>query len=347
MHVDRVSQSFNLGLEVLKGCGYSCAGCTVEKNAAGFEVPEDDARELLGLLADLKANDWRLLELKIGPTDIITSENGFAVLQNPVIREIISHFKVISLSSAMLYDDKLPELAAILDDVAPGKHINMGVPFTLHNVGNEKFMGIMKTRLAYFKNLMTKAAFSRLYATVNIEDGNLAQFSDEAFSRLRNYDFGNGIHKVIEYPFVNARKGFDNILHAEAFKRDVMRFSEFVKTKVNTPEFVPLIPKVKDGYEYTYRTGKLYSTIVMVDNVTVYNDRFELPKPWTGQAVIDDRETTYINNLITYSQHAECGDCCFLDNCCRCDIPRLMDEVHSSTCLFGMKNRWEFMALDE
>jgi hypothetical protein len=341
MHSERVSQSFNLGLEILKGCGYSCAGCTVDKNVAAFDIPEDDARELLSLLTDLKTNDWRLLELKIGPTDIVSAENGFEALRHPVVREIISHFKVVTLNAAMLHDHKLVELAEILDEVAPGKHINIGTPFTLHNLANEKFMGIMKKRLAYFKGLLKKAQFTRLYATVNIESGNLDQFTDEAFSLLRNYDFGAGIHKVVEFPFVNARQGFDNLLHAEVFKRDVKRFSDFVKTKVNTHEFVPLIPKANDGYEYTYRTGKLYSTIVMVENVTLYNERFELARPWTGQALMADREETYINNLIRYSEHPECGDCCFLDNCSRCDIPRLMDETSSQECLFGMKNRYD------
>jgi len=346
MHVDRVSQTFNLGLEVLKGCGYSCSGCTVDKNFAEFDVPADDAKALLGLLEDLKQNDWRMLELKIGPTDITSSDNGFAVLRHPVIKQIASYYKVLTLNAAMLHDRNLPELAALCDELMPGKYVNIGTPFTLKNVANEKFMGMMKERLAYFQSLLKKASFTRLYATVNIEEENLSQFNDESFSRLRNYDFGSGIDKVIEFPFVNARQGFDNILHAERFKRDIKQFSDFVKTKINTHEFVPLIPGTKEGYEYTYRTGKLYSTIVLVENLTLYKDKYELLKPWTGERLIDNREQAYINNLIKYSEHPECGDCCFLDNCARCDVQHLMEETGSATCLIEMKNRWDLMIVD-
>ncbi len=341
MHNERVSQTFNLGLEVLKGCGYSCSGCTVDKNFADFDVPEDDARAILGLLADLKAQDWRMLELKIGPTDITSSDNGFAVLQHPVIKEIASYYKVLTLNAAMLHDRNLPELAELVDELMPGKYVNIGTPFTLKNVANEKYMAMMKERLAYFQSLLKKASFTRLYATINIEEENLKQFNPESFSLIRNYDFGSGIDKVIEFPFVNARQGFDNLLIAERFKRDIKQFADFAKTRINTHEFVPLIPGVKEGYEYTYRTGKLYSTIVLVENLTLYKDKYELARPWTGERLLKHREDAYINNLVKYSEHPQCGTCCFLDHCARCDVQHLMEETGSDTCLIEMHNRWD------
>lgn len=343
MFSERVSQTFNLGLEVLKGCGYSCAGCTVEKNFAPFDMSDEDTADLEALLVDLKANDFRLLELKLGPTDITSADNGFQVLRHPSFRKIAAHFKVLTINMAMLHDRHLEEVAELMDELMPGKFVNVGTPITLKNICNDKYVAMLKDRLMRFKGMMKKAEFSRLYATINIEESNLAQFNDEAFKKIRFMDFGEGIHKVIEFPFVAARQGFDNILNAERFKRDLKVFTDFAKERANTVEFVPLIPGNKEGYEYTYRGGSLYSTIVLVENLTIYKDNFKLAKPWTAESVITDRQEAYYRNLEKYSAHPECGDCCFLDSCSRCDVQRLMEETGSEKCLIDMKNRWDLI----
>lgn len=341
MFSDRVSQTFNLGLEVLTGCGFSCVGCTVDKSIAPLDISDADADAMVAMLEDLKQNDFRLLELKIGPTDITTADNGLAVLEHPIIKKIASYYKVIAINMAMMNDHNLVEIAERLDELAPGKYINVGVPITLKNACNEKWMGILKQRMAYFRSLLKKAKFTRIYVTINIEHDNLVLFSDESYTTIRNMDFGEGFEKVIEFPFVHVRKGFENILVAEAFKRDLKHFADFVKTKIGTYEAVPLIPGHKEGFEYTYRSGAIYSTIVLVENLTIFKDDFMLPKPWTAQAVVDDRENSYHRILTEFSDHPQCGTCCFFDNCARCDVQRLMEETNSDTCLIEMHNRWD------
>lgn len=341
MFSDRVSQTFNLGLEVLKGCGFSCVGCTVEKNFAPVDISEEDTSAILGLLEDLKQSDFRLLELKIGPTDITSADNGFAVLEHPAIKKIADYYKVVTINMAMLNERNFIEVAERLDELAGGKYVNIGIPITLKNACNEKWMAILKERIAYFRSLLKKAKFTRIYVTINIEEENLDLFTDESYTTIRNMDFGEGFEKVIEFPFVHVRKGFENLMVAEQFKRDLKRFSDFVKTKIGTYEAVPLVPGFKEGFEYTYRTGSIYSTIVLVENLTIFKDSFKLPKPWTAKAVIEDRENSYHRILMEYSSHPECGTCCFFDNCARCDVQRLMEETNSAHCLIEMHNRWD------
>lgn len=343
MFSERVSQTFNLGLEVLKGCGYSCPGCTVEKNFAPFDMSEQDTNDLIFLLEDLRANGFRLLELKLGPTDITSADNGFQVLNHPSFRKIASYFKVLTINMAMLHDRHLEEVAALMDEIMPGKLVNVGTPVTLKNILNDKYVDMLRDRFARFRGMMNKAEFSRIYATINIEQGNLSQFTEEAFTKMRFLDFGEGFHKVIEFPFVAARQGFDNLLNAEQFKRDIRTFADFSKERVDTLEFIPLIPGNKEGYEYTYRGGNLYSTIVLVENLTIYKDNFKLARSWTAEQVVLDRENAYYGNLEKYSAHPECGDCCFLDSCSRCDVQRLMEETGAEKCLINMKNRWDLM----
>ena len=347
MFSEKVSQSFNLGLEVLKGCGYSCAGCTVAKNFAPFDMSEEDTDNIISLLEDLKSKGFRLLELKLGPTDISSADNGFQVLMHPNFRKIAQYFKVLTINMAMLHDRHLEELAEILDELMPGKYINVGTPITMKNILNEKYVDMLKDRLGRFQRMMKKAQFTRLYATVNIDAKGLEEFTDESFRTLRFMDFGSGIHQVIEFPFVAARQGFDNLIAAGQFKRDLLVFCDFVKARANTAEFVPLIPSAKDGYEYTYRGGSLYSTIVLIENLTLFKDSFKLAKPWTAENVIADRQEAYYRNLEKYSTHPECGDCCYLDRCSRTDIQRLMEETGSTTCLMDMRNRWDLMPKED
>lgn len=342
MFGERVSQTFNLGLEVLTGCAFSCLGCTIEKNRAPFEMDEVDSKAILDLLVDLKEQDFRLLELKIGPTDITSSDNGMAVLQHPTIKEIAKMYRVITINMSMLNDTGLVELAEALDELAPGKYVNVGIPFTLKNVCNSKYMNMIKVRVAYFRSLLKRAKFTRIYATLNVEENNLEQFTDEAYTRLRDFDFGDGFDKVIEFPFVKARSNLRDIVTADKLKRDIKHFAAFVKTKVHTHEFVQLIPGDKEGYEFTYRDGKLYSTIVLIENLTVFEDGFALSKPWSADTVIGNRMDSYNNILTKYSDHPECGDCCYFDNCARCDVQSLMEVTNSNTCLIDMKNRWDY-----
>lgn len=341
MFSERVSQTFNLNLEVLKGCGFSCTGCTIEKNLAPLDISDEDVKDLLSLLEELKQNDFRMLELKIGPTDLTSADNGFAVLEHPAIRKIADYYRVITVNMAMLNDNYLVEIAERLDVLAAGKYVNLGIPITLKNACNEKWMGILRKRLVYFRSLLKQAKFTRVYVTVNVEEENLAQFNDLSFSKLRDMDLGEGFDKVIEFPFVSARKDLDDIMAIEKFKRDLKVFADFTKTKVHTHEFVPLIPGYMEGYEYTYRTDSLYSTIVLVENLTIFKDAFKLKKPWSAESIVADREESYLRILEDYSDHPQCGTCCYFDNCARCDVQRLMEVTHSKTCLIEMHNRWD------
>mgnify|MGYP003407543749 CR=1 FL=1 len=345
MFAKRISQSFNLVLEILKGCAYSCPGCTVEKNFAPIDIPEADTQALLNLATELKAQDFRLLELAVGPTDLISSDNGHAALRHPLVVGLSAHFKALNINLAMLHTEGLLELAVILDQLIPGKKLSVTVPMTLGNLTNPKYMALLKKNIQYFRGLFSKVDFNRVYANFNVVTENLKDLNVENYELAHSMDLG--VYVVVEFPFAHSRQGFDNLLNIAQFRRDIFQFTEFAKARVNTQSFRSLQPAVLEGFGFTYRAGGLYTTPVLVENLPIFHPDFELPKPWTADSVLSYKEHRYYDNLVEFSEHPTCGDCCFLDHCARGDVHRIMKLVGRDDCLTNTKNRWDLILVED
>lgn len=345
MFSKRISQSFNLSLEILKGCGYSCPGCTVEKNFAPVDIPEEDTQAILALAKEFSQNGWRLLEFQVGPTDIISSDNGHAALGHPLVVGLSKYYKALNINLAMLHTTGLVELAKLLDDLMPGKKLSVTIPMTLGNLTNPKYMAVLKNNIAYFRSLLKKVDFNRVYANFNVVTENLKDLTVENYELAHTMDLG--VYVVVEFPFAHSRQGLDNLLVLDRFRRDLFQFTEFAKTRVNTQTFRSLQPAVLEGFGFTYRAGGLYSTPVLVENLPIFHPDFELTKPWTVDSVLSYKEHRYYDNLVEFSEHPECGDCCFLDHCARGDVHRIMKLAGRDDCLTGTKNRWDLILVED
>lgn len=342
MIVNPASYTINLNLEITSGCGYNCQGCTVDRNSASAVV-DQELKNLLPLLEDIKSNGWRTQELKIGPTDLTTAANGFTILNDPLFAKIVDHFNLVSINLAMLNDYRLQELADRLEELIPGKYLMVGTPVTLKNMTNRKYMSQLRKRFQAFKAMFKTITFTRIYMTVNVDAESISQFSDDTFTALSETDLTE--MDLIEFVFTDVRRGFDNILATEQFKRTTKVFSDFIldrsKRVVGSHVYARLVPRPEEGFEFTYNSGELYSTITMVETLTIFKDQFKVPKPWSLASLVGFREQQYTEGLLTHSDHPECGDCCYVDNCIRNNIHLLMEEVGTDKCLFDVKNRWE------
>lgn len=335
-----VAQTFNISLEVLTGCRYSCAGCTVEKNFAPLDISEKDTDDLIALIHSLKDDGFRLLEYRVGPTDIISADNGFAALDHRLSREFGKLYKALNLNMAMLDTKGFEELAALVEDVIPGKKLSVTIPMSLKNTRNTKYLAELKKRILYFKSLLPTVDFNRVYLALNVGEDTLKHLSTESYDHAHDLDLGVGI--VVEFPFNHSRKGFGNLLVAEEFKADLTEFIDFMKTRVNTKSFRPLQPAVLEGFEFTYRGGELYSVPVVVENLPVFHPKFLLPRPWNAATVYGYKEEAYYSNLEKYVVHPTCGDCCFLDHCARGDVHRIMELIGTDKCLTDSKNQLQY-----
>lgn len=337
---EAIAETINLNLEILSGCRYSCNGCTIEKNFAPLSLSETEKADLLNLVRDSKANGVRMLELKLGPTDIISSDNGFGTLTDPFFKEILDNYQVLSIPLALLHDGGLAELADILNVVAKGKRLSVAFPMLFKNSHNEKYLDLLRKRLQYFKGMLTEVDFDRIYVTYNMIDENMSSLNRSDYALAQDLEYG--IEKVVEIPFVHSRKNLDNLLVVSQFQSDLQKFIDVLHSFKNTKYFHKPQPAVLDGFEFTYRDGRLYSSTVIFENFPIFTPEFEVPLPWTSASLFEFRAERYYENLIEFSEHPVCGNCCFLDNCARGDIHKLMTLFKQETCLIHNRNRYDF-----
>lgn len=345
MYVKAEDLAFNVSLEILAGCGYSCQDCAIDKSATTDLVPVEDEIELVELVEDFKARGYRLHELTIGPTDIISSSTGIAVLDSPVVRRLARHYDSLTVSLAMLFDRGLVELGQAVNGLMAGKKFRLIVPCTLKNAANTKFLELVKERIGIIKAQLTDVEFKLVYLSINVVNGSAREFSPETNRVAHDIDFG--VPKLLEYVFPHGRKGFDNLLNVSEFRHDLDLYVKGMQGCVNTDMNRYMIPTDSDSLEVTYRNGELYYTPILMEKFPIFSEQFRYLRPWTAATVIENKIAQYHENLIAYSEHPECNDCCFLDNCARGDTHVIMDYLKIDKCPLDMKNRWDLCPSDD
>lgn len=338
--------AFNMSLEILAGCGFSCQDCAIDKTA--IKLGQDVAPDLIRLAEiamDLRYRGFRLHELTIGPTDIISSASGMQMLEDPALLRLISCYSSVTVSLALLLDQRLQDFGQLVNRVLRGKKFRLIVPCTLKNARNEKFLAMIKERIGVIKAELTQVEFKTVYLSVNVVNGSARDFSAENNRLVQEIDLG--VPKLVEYVFPHGRKGLQDIRDIENFKRDLSSFVKGMHDCVDTDINRFLIPTISDSIEVTYRNGNLYYTPVIMEKFPIFDDAFVYPKPWSASAIVDNKLERYYESLMRFEDHPLCGNCCFYDNCARGDNLLIMDHLRFSQCLVDMHNRWDLCPIDD
>lgn len=341
MLTNRDELAFNLTLEILQGCGFNCTDCAIDKNFTPMSVLGDDTEALLALVDGVTEFGFNLTEFTIGPTDLISARNGMEMLDHPLIVGLAQRYDTLTLNLALLSDNGLEELAAKVNVLMKGKAYRVGVPMTLKNLQNPKFITAVTRRLKILSDGTPDATMKNLYLNLPMIGQTAANFDGAANHLAQTADFG--VPKVVEFTFPHSRKGFSNIMVAEELKHDLKLFSAGINECVDTTHNHWLVPPTDDSYEVTYRDGKLYYTLFLIEKFPIFEDEFVIPKPWDADPVITFKESCYFDSLTKYIESDICKGCCFLDHCARGGIHSVMDQVGATTCILNMKNRYDLM----
>lgn len=331
---------FNLTLEVLEGCGYHCGGCTVDKEHTPDLVTTDLTARLLNLVDDLKDKEFRPFEFSMAPTDILSASNGLAVLDTPLIRGMAERFGSMVLTLALLREEGLRELAEKADELMAGKWIRLVVPITVKNSTNEKYIALLRERVLYFNSFLKKSTIRSVYLTVNMYRDNMELINPEYHKQVMNINLG--VRTITDYTFTHSRKGFNNLLVLEEFKRDVFKFTQLIAD--NDSKFVGhLLPDPFDGIELCYRDNTLYHIPVIMEKFPIFDPFFEIPAPWNAEQVMEYKQNQYHENLAKFTDHPTCGDCCHVNLCTHGDLHSTMRHLKIDHCLLGIKNRHDLL----
>lgn len=345
MLIDERDLAVNLTLEILQGCGYSCQDCAIDKSATSDYIAAGDDDDLLALVDGWKAQGYRLHEFTIGPTDICASQTGLSVLDTKLVKGLAQRYDSLTVSLAMLFDTQLIELAQKVEVLMAGKALRVIIPTTLKNAGNQKFMAAVKTRIGILKAFLHSCELKMVYLSINVVNASAENFTPETNRIVNNVDLG--VRKLVEYVFPHSRRGFDNLMVFEEFKRDFATYVKGIQDSNNSSLNRFLIPTASDSKELTYRDGRLYYTPVLMEKFPIFAPEFEMPWPWKVDDLTTKAESDYHLNLMDKSEHPTCGDCCFLDECARGDMHTLMDFFQHEGCLINMKNRLDLVPLSD
>lgn len=332
-------QAFNLTLEILKGCGFSCQDCAIDKTlTSDFIHPGDDDR-LLALVDAMRDRGFRLHEFTLGPTDIISSKTGMGILDRSLIKALAARYDSLTVSLALLFDTNLVPFAQKVDKLMAGKKFRLIVPATLKNIRNEKFTNMLRERIGIIRDNLHETEFKLLYLGINLTNATAEDFHLETNRLAHELDLG--VPKLVEYNFPHSRLGLEEIMIRQKFLREFRLFTDGMKECNDTQYNRYLIPTVSDSLEFAYHKGELYYVPVLMEKFPMFIDPFKFPRPWDADELISFKEQMYYKHLEVYADHPDCGECCFFDNCARGDTQLIMDTLRLDTCLLDMKNRWD------
>lgn len=331
--------AFNLSLEILKGCGYSCHDCAIDQSQTSDFMSDADADGLIQLVDDMKAQGYRLHELTLGPTDIISSQSGINVLDLPVVRALAERYSSLTVSLALLLEQDLVEFARKVDQLMAGKKLRIVVPLTLKNARNAKFLELIRHRIGIINSCLSATHLKLVYLTINMHNSSAATFDMSMNQMVQDIDLG--VEKLVEYVFPHSRKGLDNLIVRGEFLRDFSTYTQGIHDCSGSQYNRYLIPTPSDSVETTYHNGQLFYTPVLMEKFPILSDAFVIPQPWSAEAMMEYKANLYYDMLSQYADHPTCGDCCFLDQCARGDTQLIMRHITYDGCLLNMKNRWD------
>ena len=333
--------NFNLTLEVLEGCGYNCRDCAVDKSTTLASMSEADAQDLSILVDDMIAKGFNPFEYTIAPTDLVTSDNGMAWLEHPLVAEFSEKFGSMVVSLTLLNDYGLQALADKVNVLAKGKKFRLVLPASLKNLHNPKYVAVLRKQIAYLKSLLTETKFYRIYLAINMITESAELFNADTTKFVKGLNLG--VDTGIDFNFAHSRQGLGNLVVYSAFINDTRHYFETLSKFTIPEEKVQVVPDPYDGLELLYRDGKLYYVPILVEKFPIFDDAFAIPKPWTADAVIAFKENLYFQNLNDYAGHPTCGDCCFVDRCARGDTHTVMRHIREDSCIIQVKNRHDLI----
>ena len=91
MNEDNVKKLIDFTLEITNGCQFSCTGCTVDMEGNSWPT-DNDWNKISDLIDDFDKNEFRPMNLQIGPTDLMTSINRDQILTSIEVKNLASKF---------------------------------------------------------------------------------------------------------------------------------------------------------------------------------------------------------------------------------------------------------------
>ena len=328
-------QRLELTLDLFTGCAHSCAGCMVNKDAAGNL---DDMDVILTLVTDLVADGFIPFDLAMGPTDIMSSSNVKEIMDDTRIQQLISSFNAFTLNAAFLEkkESAFLEMCNLIDIHASGKPVRFLIPAAPAMFKSRKFGESIAKKLKFVKDALKSAWVHEAGFVVNCTSETLIE------------DFDVYLRKGFEIEFPVPKDDILNIPYGRASNKDIMlslnvlnvsqRISRFYETLEGDDE-----RSQNPDLDYNsgtmlnllYMAGRLYWVPFLKDEFAFIDKMFEIQRPWTKDNVLHTRSQASEQSL-EYLTGTPCMECQYLSSCVEKGITRMMETLSIKECLTGV-----------
>lgn len=330
-------QRLEIALDILRGCGHSCSGCMIDKELGG---DAEDIPQLYELIKEMvQDGGYVAFDLGVGPTDYMSSDNTYAVMQSPTFREMAQMFDQVTFNAAFLEKDmvKYKAMCEEIDDACPKKAIRFLMPAAPDFFKTDKFGDMIANKLQYVKDNLKQAYLNEAGFVVNCTADTVGEDFDDLMKNGFAIDFPIEKDDILNIPY--GRLQHKDILTGQHIKRMSHRISQFYST-------LPGVDERRRNPDLCYHTGtmvnlwytggKLYWVPFLKDDCPFLEEEFVIPKPWNMENVLAVRQKA-MDEAVQYLEGTPCMSCAYMSSCTEKGIINIMKRLSIKDCMVGLQ----------
>lgn len=335
------SRLLDFTLEITSGCRHNCSGCKVDKD--DNELPsQEEFGKIIDYIKDLKRNNVALMNLAIGPTDILSYGPLEELGVNKQLQEISRMFLKVALNCSFLTPNlaEYSRLASFIENLIPNGLVKFTVPIEITKINNKKYIETIYNNIATLESMLTSVKISMVYVVINY-DALIKEYSQTDIDAIYNTSHLK-LHKHTHTDFIipHGRQNLRDPEVSASFLETIHSLNNLLlrtyATKSNDGndfDLVELNTNEGEDWDVIYRNGEMYLPPFIVEAFTSFDESFKIPKPWSYEATNDLDFDNNLRSIEIAISNNICGSCKHMAKCAERGVQMVMDIVNSDKCI--------------
>lgn len=347
MKEDNIKKLIDFTLEVSNGCRYNCTGCSIDKD--GNSWPSDiEFDKIFRLVDDLAINDFRPMNLQIGPTDIMTSVNRDLILQSDKIKQLSKKFLKTAINCAFLdpFNENYVKLGQQLNWLLEDGLVKFVVPFEAYHIDNTEYVDRIRRRIELTLKHMPSVTHTKTYLLINYETSSIydkennTNITEELILKTYKSSVLDGLTADIILPHTRTDLRLEK--NRKDFYNAVMKLKEYVTKARNkygkAVDVAELLPHEGKDWDIFYKAGKLYMTPFLLEGLASFDEEYEVKNSWTFEGLYNSYINGFLEQVDWAGNNPDCKGCQLVPECAERGIHTLMKISGISECISPAKN---------
>jgi len=346
MKEDNIKKLIDFTLEVTNGCRYNCTGCNIDKE--GNSWPDDNEFDKIEkLVDDLSANEFKTMNLAIGPTDIMTSVNADKVLSSIRIKNLSKKFLKTSINCAFLdpFIENYVKLGKQLNWLLEGGIVKFVIPFEAYHIDNLEYVNRIRKRVQTTLENMPDVKHHKTYLIINYDSAFI--YDKEQHKNLTE----ELVLKIYEAPHLQEFATDLVLPHTRSNMRE-QKFSKYfldsiddIRNKMvnarkkygNSVDIAEVKKSEGKDWDIFYKAGDLYMTPFLLEGLACFDDVYKIKNEWSFNGLYEHYTEKLLNQIDWALKAPECASCQFVGDCAERGIHDLMQINNTTKCISPAK----------